>query len=398
MFASLAPSPADPILQLAADFRADPRPGKIDLGVGVYRDDSGETAIPKAVKLAEARLLAAQGTKTYLGLLGDVAFSTAVAGVALGGAAPAERLAMIQTAGGSGALWMLMSLAALARPGAVIWLSTPTWPNHRAVAEAAGQKPRDYAYLDPATRVVDFARMKADLSAAGPGDIVLLHGCCHNPTGANLTLAEWEELTALALARGFTPLVDIAYQGFGDGLEEDAAGLRHMAARVPELLIAVSCSKNFGLYRDRVGAAIALAETPAAARVIEANLKTLMRVSISMPPDHGAAVTRMILTDPELRRIWETELSAMRARMLSLRVALAEALRARTNSDRFDFLAAHRGMFSLIGASPAQVEALRETHGVYVIGDSRMNVAGLNERRIDEVAAAFVAVGIGKDG
>ncbi|QIE56326.1 aspartate/tyrosine/aromatic aminotransferase [Pikeienuella piscinae] len=394
MFANLQPSPADPILQLAADFRADPRERKIDLGVGVYRNDAGLTVIPKAVKRAEARLLETQETKTYLGLLGDVAFSAAMIDLVLGDAAPVERLASIQTPGGSGALWMLMSLAASAAPGATIWLSSPTWPNHRAIAEGVGLKTRDYAYFDTSTGAVDFERMAADLKAAKSGDMVLIHGCCHNPTGANFSAAEWAALTEMALAQGFTPLVDIAYQGFGDGLAEDTSGLRHMAARAPEMLIAASCSKNFALYRERTGCAVVLAETPAAARAVEANLKTLMRISISMPPDHGAAVVRTILADPALRAEWESEIAAMRGRMLTLRAALAESLRARTNSDRFDFIARHRGMFSLVDATPAQVKALREDHGVYIIGDGRMNVAGLNESRIDEVADAFAAVGL----
>ncbi|MEX2518927.1 MAG: amino acid aminotransferase [Paracoccaceae bacterium] len=394
MFSHLRPSPADPILALAAEFRDDPRARKLDLGVGVYKDAEGRTVIPKAVKRAEARLLETQDTKTYLGLLGDVGYSTAMADLAFGGAAPKDRLAMIQTPGGSGALWMLMSLIKLAAPDATLWLSTPTWPNHRAIAAGFGLKTRDYAYFDEESRVVDSERMLADLAAAGPGDVVMLHGCCHNPTGANLSGSDWTMLTDMALAQGFTPMVDLAYQGFGDGLAEDAAGLRLMATRVPELLLAMSCSKNFGLYRDRVGCAIALGETPAAAQATEANFKTLMRITISMPPDHGAAIVRTILGDAALRDMWETELEAMRARMLTLRQSLAEALRARTNSPRFDFIARHRGMFSLVGASPAQVAALRDDHGVYVIGDSRMNVAGLKEDRMDEVAEAFAAVGL----
>lgn len=394
MLSALRPSPADPILQLAADFLLDPRAEKLDLGVGVYKDAAGLTVIPKAVKAAEARLLAAQETKSYVGLLGDVAFSAAMTDLVVGDAAPPGRLAAIQTPGGGGALWILLSLVKIAAPEATVWLSSPTWGNHRAIAAGVGLKTRDYAYFDAGTRAVDFGRMRADLGEAKPGDVVLLHGCCHNPTGANLTGAEWEALAEMALAQGFTPLIDIAYQGFGDGLAADAAGVRAMAARVPELLIAASCSKNFALYRDRTGCAMVLSETPTAAKAVEANLKTLMRISISMPPDHGAAVVRTILTDPGLRAEWEAELTAMRTRMLSLREALAESLRARTNSDRFDFIARHRGMFSLMGASPEQVGELREAHGIYLIGDSRMNVAGLKEDRIDEVAAAFAAVGM----
>lgn len=394
MLSALEPSPADPILQLAADFRADTRPSKMDLGVGVYKNGAGETVIPRAVKLAEVQINQEQETKSYLGLLGDTAFSAAMADLVLGDSAPADRRAMIQTPGGGGALWILMSLIKKADPDATVWLSTPTWPNHRAIAAGVGLKTRSYAYFDPETRAVDFDRMQDDISSAKAGDVVLLHGCCHNPTGANLTLPQWEKLTNMALAQGFTPFIDIAYQGFGDGLAEDAAGVRYMAARVPEMLIAASCSKNFALYRDRTGVAIALGDSPKSTQAVEANLKTLMRISISMPPDHGAAVVRTILTDPELRGVWEKELSAMRGRMLTLRESLTEALRARTNSDRFDFIAAHRGMFSLVGATPEQVQALRDEHGVYLIGDSRMNIAGLKEDRIDMIADAFAAAGL----
>ncbi len=392
MLSVLTPSPADPILQLAADFRLDPRPSKLDLGVGVYKDANGDTVIPQAVKVAEHQLLEEQETKSYVGLLGDVEFSAAMSKLVLGDAGPEDRMARIQTPGGGGALWMLMSLAATAKPGATLWVSKPTWGNHKAIAAHCGLAVKEYAYFDYETCAVDFEAMAADLKAAGPGDLVCIHGCCHNPTGANLTAAQWETLTEMALAQGFTPLIDIAYQGFGDGLAEDSAGVRLMAARLPEILIAASCSKNFAVYRDRVGCAMAICETPAARGAVEANMKTLMRVTISMPPDHGAAVVRTILNSASLRAPWEEELTNMRERMLSLRQSLAAALRERTNSDRFDFIARHRGMFSLTGLTPEQVDVLRERHGIYLIRDSRMNVAGLKEDRIDEVAAAFAAV------
>ncbi|MEL6794959.1 MAG: aminotransferase class I/II-fold pyridoxal phosphate-dependent enzyme, partial [Pseudomonadota bacterium] len=300
MLSVLTPSPNDPILQLAVDFRADPRANKLDLGVGVYKNAAGETVIPEAVKAAEAKILDEQRTKSYVGLLGDVEFTCEMTGLVLGDAAPADRLAAIQTPGGGGALWILMSLAATAAAAAgleaTLWVSTPTWGNHKAIAAHCGLAVKEYAYFNHASRKVEFDKMAADLKAAGPGDVVLLHGCCHNPTGANLTEADWAVLTEMALAQGFTPMIDIAYQGFGDGLAEDAVGLRHMAARVPEMLVAASCSKNFALYRDRTGCAMVISETPAARDAVEANLKTLMRVSISMPPDHGAAIVREILT------------------------------------------------------------------------------------------------------
>jgi len=394
MLSSLKPTPADPILQIMAEFQADQRPNKIDLGVGVYKDGAGLTVIPKAVKMAEARLLEGQDTKSYLGLLGDVGFAGLMSDLVLGDAVTSDRVSAIQTAGGSGALYILMNLVRVANPDATIWASTPTWSNHHAMAAGLGLKSRSYAYFNPKTRVVDADRMMEDLKAAGPNDIVLLHGCCHNPTGANLTLADWQRLTEMALAQGFTPFIDIAYQGFGDGLDEDAAGLRLMAARVPEMLIATSCSKNFALYRDRTGCAMVVSGSGEAQIVARANLMTLMRITYSMPPDHGAAVVRTILTDPELRTMWENELAAMRTRMLSLRQSLSNAMRARTNSDRFDFIAEHRGMFSLIGATPEQVARLRDEFAIYIVGDSRLNIAGLREERIDQIADAFAAVGI----
>lgn len=394
MLSSLKPTPADPILQIMAEFQADRRPHKIDLGVGVYKDDAGLTVIPQAVKLAEARILQAQDTKSYLGLLGDVGFAGLMSDLVLGDAVSSDRVSAIQTAGGSGALYILMNLVRVANPQVTIWASTPTWSNHHAMAEGLGLKSRSYAYFNPKTRAVDVDRMMEDLKAAGPKDVVLLHGCCHNPTGANLTFADWERLTEMALAQGFTPFIDIAYQGFGDGLDEDAAGLRHMAARVPEMLIATSCSKNFALYRDRTGCAVVVSGSGEAQAVARANLMTLMRITYSMPPDHGAAVVRTILTDPDLRTMWEDELTAMRTRMLSLRQSLSNAMRARTNSDRFDFIAEHRGMFSLIGATPEQVARLRDEFAIYVVGDSRLNIAGLREERMDEIADAFAAVGI----
>lgn len=394
MLSSLQPSPADPILQIIAEFQADPRPNKIDLGVGVYKDGAGLTVIPKAVKTAEARILESQETKSYLGLLGDVEFAAKMKGLVLGGAAPEDRVSAIQTAGGGGALFILMDLARQANPDLTLWVSTPTWGNHHAIAGGLGLKTASYAYFNYETRAVEADKMFADLKAAGPNDLVLIHGCCHNPTGANLTLAEWDVLTDMAVAQGFTPFIDIAYQGFGDGLDEDAAGLRHMAARVPEMLIAASCSKNFALYRDRTGCAMVISADEKAQVAAEANLKTLMRITISMPPDHGAAIVRTILSDPDLRSVWEEELTGMRTRMLSLRQSLAEAMRARTNSDRFDFIAHHRGMFSLTGATPEQVARLRDEHAIYAIGDSRINIAGLKEDRIAEIADAFASVGI----
>jgi aromatic-amino-acid transaminase len=392
MFESLQIPPPDKILALSTAFRADPRPGKIDLGVGVYKDEAGETVILRAVREAERRLYETQRTKTYVGMAGDEAFNAAMIALALGPDAPADRVRAVQAPGGGGALRMLAELIARAERGATVWLSEPTWPNHQAILRQVGLSFSTYPYFDPATKGVDFEAMRAALAATGPGDVVLLHGCCHNPTGANLTPEQWAEVARLAVDRGFTPFVDMAYQGFGDGLDADAAGVRLLAAAVPEMLIAVSCSKNFAVYRDRVGAAIVLGATAAEADAAKENLKLLARVNFSMPPDHGAAAVRIILTDPALRADWAAELEAMRLRMLELRTGLAEALRARTNSDRFDFVARHRGMFSLLGVTEAQVARLRDDHAIYMVSDSRINVAGLNRANIATLAEALAAV------
>jgi aromatic-amino-acid transaminase len=394
MLETLDHQPTDKIIELIALFAADPREGKIDLGVGVYKDAEGRTPVMRAVKTAEARLHATQSTKSYVGLLGDLAFVEAMAALALGPDRPRARLCGAQTPGGTGAIRQLSELVRRANPAATVWLPEPTWPNHPAILAHLGIAQRGYRYFDPATRQVDVAGMMADLAGMAAGDVLLLHGCCHNPTGANLALDDWRALADLASARGAVPLVDLAYQGFGDGLELDVAGLRAMADRVPELLLAASCSKNFGLYRDRVGVALALCRSEDEAARTRANLAALNRLNYSFPPDHGAKVVETILADPELRADWAAELEAMRVRMLELRRGLAEALRRAANSDRFDFIAAHRGMFSLIGASPEQVRRLRDEHGVYMVADSRINVAGLPAQELDRLAAAIVAVGV----
>jgi aromatic-amino-acid transaminase len=393
MFETLKPTPPDKIIELLGIFREDPRADKIDLGVGVYKDEAGRTPVMRAVKAAEARLLEAQDTKAYVGLLGDQDFVRALGRLALGDTVAPERIAGAQTPGGTGALRQLCELIRRASPGATVWLSDPTWPNHPAMLDYLGIARRSYRYFDEATRGVAFDAMLADLAGMRKGDVLLLHGCCHNPTGANLDLDQWRAVTELVLVKGAVPLVDLAYQGFGDGLDEDAAGVRLMAGRVPELMLAVSCSKNFGLYRDRVGAAFVVAPDKGTADVARMNLGSLNRLNFSFPPDHGAKVVAMILADPALRADWMAELEGMRLRMLDLRQGLADALRRATNSDRFDFVARHRGMFSRLGASPEQVAALRRDFGIYAVGDSRINVAGLPAEGLEKIARALVAVG-----
>ncbi len=392
MFETLQQAPADKIIALIGLYRNDPRPGKVDLGVGVYKDIDGRTPVMRAVREAEKRLLASQDTKTYLGLPGDTAFNTAMIKLAFGEKADLSRIRAAQAPGGSGALRLVAELLQRSRAGATVWLSDPTWPNHPPVMRGAGLKVRDYPYFDAASGAVRFDDMLAALKTAGSGDVVLLHGCCHNPTGANLDVAQWAKVADVLLERGLLPFVDIAYQGFGDGLDADAAGLRLLAEKMPEMVVASSCSKNFAVYRDRVGAAMILAKDGAQADVAMSQMLAAARALYSMPPDHGAAAVRMVLEDAELQKDWETELEDMRLRMLKLRVAFAEALRRQSNSDRFDFIASHRGMFSRLGLTEAQVERLRAEHAIYMVGDSRINVAGLPEDGMDDLAKAIVSV------
>lgn len=393
MFDSLKPQPADKILQLIGQFRADPRKDKIDLGVGVYRDAEGRTPIMRAVHEAERRLWQSETTKTYTGLAGEPAFHAAMAGLILGDSVAAERIAAAATPGGTGAIRQALELVRMAAPGAEVWVSDPTWPNHLSILTYLGIPTRAYRYFDHTTGGVDFAAMQADLAAVRPGDVVLLHGCCHNPTGANLTAPQWAEIAALLGEREAVPLIDLAYQGFGDGLEADAAGTRLLAAGLPEVLIAASCSKNFGIYRERTGILLALGD-PARREVVQGTLAALNRFNYSFPPDHGARLVTTILNDPALRADWQDELESVRLGMLALREALAHELRRLAGSDRFGFLAQHRGMFSRLGATPEAVEALRRDHGIYMVGDSRFNVAGLNARTVPVLARAIIDVGI----
>ncbi|GGH42600.1 aminotransferase class I/II-fold pyridoxal phosphate-dependent enzyme [Frigidibacter albus] len=394
MLANLKPQAADKILALMGQFKADDRAGKIDLGVGVYKDASGLTPVMRAVKSAEQLLWQAETTKTYVALAGDPAFGAAMAGLILGPDYPGARLAAAATVGGTGAIRQALELIRLANPEATVWLSDPTWPNHPSIISYLGMKQATYRYFDAETRGVAFAAMIEDLGRVAPGDVVLLHGCCHNPTGANLTLPEWAEVAAVLERTGAIPLIDLAYQGFGDGLEADAAGTRLIAEALPEVLIAASCSKNFGIYRERTGVLLALAPDTGVRDLTQGTLAFLNRQNYSFPPDHGARLVTMILGDPALRAEWESELEEVRQTMLRLREDLARELRDRSGSDRFGFLAQHRGMFSRLGATPEQVERLRAEHGIYMVSDSRLNIAGLNARTVPVLAQAILDCGI----
>ena len=394
MFAHLNPQPKDKILALVAAYKEDPRNNKVDLGVGVYKDASGNTPVMRAVKAAERRLVDEQTSKAYVGLAGDPAFSDAMIDLVLDGKVARERVAAVATPGGTGAIRQGLELIKLAAPNATVWISNPTWPNHPSIIKYLGMPMAEYRYFDEATRGVDFDGMLTDLRQVKSGDVVLLHGCCHNPTGANLTAQQLQQAIEVIKKIGAMPFVDIAYQGFGDGLDADGAATRTIAASFENVLIAASCSKNFGIYRERTGILMAIARNEDERNLAQQNMSYLNRQNFSFPPDHGARVVTMILTDPELRADWEAELEITRRGMLDLRHQLSSELRRLSNSDRFDFLATHRGMFSRLGTTPEKVEKLRADHGIYMVGDSRMNIAGLNANSVPILAKAIIDAGI----
>lgn len=394
MLSNLKPQPADGILKLMQQLKDDPRPVKIDLGVGVYKDATGNTPVMRAIKAAEHRLWEEQTTKTYVGLAGDPAFNDAMIRLVLDGAVARENVAAAATPGGTGAVRQAFELARMANPDVRVFVSNPTWPNHVSILQYLGIPTVGYRYFDGDTRAVDFDGMMQDLAQAKAGDVVLLHGCCHNPTGANLNLTEWQAVADLLNKTGATPMIDIAYQGFGDGLTEDAAATRLIASSVPECLIAASCSKNFGIYRERTGVLMAVSHADGQQVLNQGTLAFLNRQNYSFPPDHGARLVTMILNDDGLRADWMAELEEVRLSMLGLRTSLAEELQRLSGSDRFGFIAQHRGMFSRLGATPEKVEELRAKHAIYMVGDSRVNIAGLNAQTVPVLARAIIDVGV----
>jgi len=394
MLESLQATAGDSLIALMGAFRADPRVEKIDVGVGVYRDEHGRTPVMAAVKQAEQRLFDEQDTKAYVGLAGDLKFNAAITELVFGDKAAAlqERVRAVQTTGGCGALRSLLELAALSKPEATVWVSDPTWLNHLPLVKSARLKLATYPYFDAKTQSVRFDEMSACLSKLGPNDVVLLHGACHNPTGADLSEAQWQQVTELALKQGFLPFVDLAYQGLGRGLDEDAFGVRCLAEQVPELLVAVSCSKNFGLYRERVGCAIILHQHAHTAQLAVDNLLVLVRGNYSMPPDHGAAVAVRVLNEPDLRKLWLEELTSMHGRIVELRQAVSERFRMALGNNGFDHIARQQGMFSLLGLSAEQVQILREHYAIYMPSDSRSNFAGLQHSQIERFVQSVAAV------
>ncbi|MEL6619339.1 MAG: amino acid aminotransferase [Pseudomonadota bacterium] len=393
MFEHLKAQKPDAILALMQMYRDDPRDTKVDLGVGVYKDASGNTPVMRAIKAAEQQVWENQTSKSYVGLAGAPDFNDAMVRLVLGDAVPRAAISSVATPGGTGAVRQAFELIRLTNPAARVFVSNPTWPNHLSILDYLGMETVLYRYFDHDTRGVDFDGMIADLKQARAGDVILLHGCCHNPTGANLTGPQWDAVIGVLNDTGATPMIDIAYQGFGDGLEQDAAGTRKVAAAVPESLIAASCSKNFGIYRERTGILMLTAAGTDKA-VAQSTLAFLNRQNYSFPPDHGARLVTTILNDDALRTDWMAELEEMRLGMLSLREQLAKELERRSGSNRFGFVAEHRGMFSRLGAAPELVVKMREESGIYMVGDSRVNIAGLNADTVPVLAEAIVAAGV----
>ncbi|MDD1005502.1 amino acid aminotransferase [Pseudomonas sp. TNT2022 ID642] len=393
-FDAIGRVPGDPILGLMEAYAQDANPRKFDLGVGVYKDAQGLTPIPEAVKIAEARLVESQDTKTYIGGHGNPLFGKVINELVLGADSKLiaeQRAGATQTPGGTGALRLAADFIAQCLPGKGVWLSNPTWPIHETIFATAGVKVSHYPYVGSDNRL-DVEAMLAVLNEVPKGDVVLLHACCHNPTGFDLNHDDWQRVLDVVRSRNLLPLIDFAYQGFGDGLEQDAWSTRLFAAEVPELLITSSCSKNFGLYRDRTGALIVCAKTADKLIDIRSQLANIARNLWSTPPDHGAAVVATILADPELKARWADEVEAMRLRIAQLRSGLVEALEPHGLRERFAHIGVQRGMFSYTGLSPEQVKQLREHHSVYMVSSGRANVAGIDATRLALLAEAIANV------
>jgi aspartate/tyrosine/aromatic aminotransferase len=394
MFELLEPQAPDALLGVMTAFAADTHPDKVDLGVGVYRDAAGITPVMAAVRAAERTMLGQQTSKSYVGAGGNRAFAGFIEGLVLGKhpTLGSGRLVTLQTPGGCGALRLAAEAVKRARPDTRVVVSDPTWPNHVPLIGGAGLEIDRYPYYEPAGGGIRFAAMCEHLDGLSSGTVVVLHASCHNPTGADLSPDQWRQVLAIVERRRLLPLFDLAYQGLGAGLDEDAYAVRLFAERLPELLVAVSCSKNFGLYRERVGAVMALTESARTAGILMVHLQMIARRSYSMPPDHGAAIVATIAGDPALGALWTSELTAMRRRVGALREGLAGALRQATGGGRFDFIAGQRGMFSVLGLPPDAVKALAGTQHIYIAPDSRINVAGLPEPLVGRVAEAIASV------
>jgi aromatic-amino-acid transaminase len=389
MFEELEPRAADPLLDTIRQFRADPRPHKLDLGVGVFQDENGRTPVLNSVKKAEQRLVETQDTKTYLGAEGDVEYARLLGGIALGPLASDARIVGLQAPGGTGALRLGGELIKVANPAAQIWLGRPTWPNHQPIFTAVGLKICDYRYFDAGTQTVCFDELGSAMQGAARGDVFVLHAGCHNPTGADLSLDQWREIARMCAERGLIPFVDIAYQGFARGLEDDMEGARLLLGQVPEALVAVSCSKNFGLYRERTGALFVLAPNAEKAEAVRSNLFGIARAIYSMPPDHGAAIVRTILSDAALAEEWQREVADMRAKLRAVRRELSQL---RINSLDLTPLAGQNGMFATLPLSKAQIARLKDEYAIYMVPSGRMNIAGLLATDLQRFSSALASV------
>ncbi len=394
MFSELKPLPTDPILGLMAAFKQDTNPKKIDLGVGVYKDEQGNTPVLKAVKKAEAFRLENETSKSYIGLAGNLDYCQKMENLLLGEhpALLANRVRTAQAPGGTGALRVAAEFIKRCNKDATVWVTTPTWANHISLFEAAGLTVKEYPYYDYENKDLLFDDMLSTLKQVPKGDVVLFHACCHNPSGMDLNAEQWSTVADLAVEVGFTPLVDIAYQGFGSSLEEDAAGLRKLAAAVDELIICSSCSKNFGLYRERIGACSIIAKDAATADISNSVLLSVVRSIYSMPPAHGADIVSTILGSAELTQMWHDELDEMRSRINGLRTLIKESLAAKGIEQDFSFIDRQNGMFSFLGINKEQIERLQKDYSIYIVGSSRVNVAGISDANIDYFANAVADV------
>ncbi|MCJ8339142.1 MAG: aspartate/tyrosine/aromatic aminotransferase [Pseudomonadales bacterium] len=394
MFSQLQHPPADPILGLSVKFKADSNPNKIDLGPGIYKDEAGHTPVLACVKIAEDFRVKNEASKAYLGSAGSASFNEKIAQLILGDhrVIAENRVRTVSTPGGTGALRIAAELINRSKPGATIWVSDPTWANHQGVFKAAGLTVKTYPYYDYANKSLNFDGMIEALKQIPKGDAVLLHACCHNPSGMDLNPEQWQQVADLSRDVGFTPVLDIAYQGFGQGLEVDAFGLRLMADTVEQMIICSSCSKNFGLYRDRIGACSIIGKSVIAADIIAAVMLNVVRVNYSMPPAHGAALVETILSSQELTNQWHAELKEMRDRIAAMRQLLVEKLLENGVTRDFSFIARQNGMFSFLGIDTEQIQRLQDEYSIYVVGSSRISVAGLATSNIDYLTQSIAKV------
>ncbi len=391
MFESLQAASADAILGLIAEHRSDPRAEKIDLGVGVYRTAGGDTPVLDVVKQAERTLLDTQDSKAYIGTAGAADFNAAMQALIFGAASPDDRIATIQTPGGSGSLRVAAGMILRASPEATVWVSEPTWANHVPLLAGAGVQLQPYPYYDTGKHVIRIDAMLATLRTAAAGDIVLLHACCHNPSGLDPSVEEWRAIGDVLLERGLVPFIDMAYQGFATGLDKDAFPVRHLAGLVPEMIVSSSCSKNFGLYRDRVGTLSLLSQDSATRAIVNSQVNNIVRTIYSVPPDHGAAVVSLILHDADLRNDWMIELTQMRERLQAMRVLLHDALLEKAPGHDFSHLVRATGMFCFLGITATQVARLKKDFGVYMVDSSRINVAGITPDNVSYLADSIAA-------